>query len=250
MREVVYLSDSKLRQFLPLRGKWWPLLGRVHVSTPLGGADLEQRTPDTEADRVRRLQKVVKQIQQEACRFTEPDIRAGQWIEFQAPLHHLVPHGEFAGLLLFLTPAATEPDMPRLLLHGSADHLVGGAPTAVESPASQEDALAFAGNGGASDGPTFLATVAQHTTDAHTLLTDLVRQPAPTDDDQPGVAALPAALAALIGTLERQVHPEAAALMHGFARVTANVSDSVNGRHGRCLVASPLLVEYTRGVFD
>ncbi|MFG3260126.1 SAVMC3_10250 family protein [Streptomyces sp. NPDC048172] len=243
MREVVYLSDGKLRQFLPIRGRRWPRASRVNVTTPFGGAEMERAAADTEAERLKRLGKVVAEIQSRVRVPEDPGVRAGHWIEFEARLHQLTPR-EFAGMLLFLSVADAEGDArangPRLLLHGSAAHLANAIPQPVDGPA---DETVVTGTDGFSSGPTFFTQVVR-ASPGRAFLSDLEEQPSATDVGRgPGLSPLPEAVGELVRTLDRQTFPETAARMRGFARVSAEpLTDPGTG--ATFLVASPLLVEY------
>ncbi|GAA2080664.1 hypothetical protein GCM10009801_39060 [Streptomyces albiaxialis] len=237
MREVVYLSDRKLRQFLPIRGRRWPRASRVNVTTPVGGAEVERAATDAEAERLKRLGKVVAEIRSRARTPGDPEVRAGHWVEFEAPLHQLTPR-EFAGTLLFLSLAGT--DGPRLLLHGSAAHLTNAIPQPVDGPA---DETVVTAHDGFSNGPMFITRVVQ-ASPGRALLSDLEGRPSATDEEpEPGFSPLPEAVGELVRTLDRQAYPETATRMRGFARVSADpLTDPDTG--ATYLVASPLLVEY------
>ena len=241
MREVVYLSDGKLRQFLPIRGRRWPWASRLSVTTPFGGAEVEPASTDTEAVRLRTLAKVVAEVQKKALAPEDPGAGAGQWIEFEAPMLQLTPR-EFAGTLLFLSVAA--PPGPRLLLHGSAAHLTNAIPQPVDSPADETASTTVMGGG--SSGPEFVTEVVR-ASPGRALLTDLEHQPPATDSaPDPGFSPLPEAVGELVSALDRQAYPEAAPRMHGFARLTADPLTDPRSGTGY-LVASPLLVEYATG---
>jgi hypothetical protein len=98
MREFVYLSDAKLRQFVP-EPRRFGRQGAIKVATPLGGVDLEP-SQDPERSRLQHLQQVMRRIDLEAEWFTEPDLRPGRWIQFEAPLNLVPLNGPFRNMTL------------------------------------------------------------------------------------------------------------------------------------------------------
>ncbi|QCX76249.1 hypothetical protein C9F11_12860 [Streptomyces sp. YIM 121038] len=247
MRELVYLSDRKLRQFMPER-RW--LTGRHgwQVSTPVGGVGVEAGTPDAEREREKRLRRIVEHVSVSARWFTEPEVRAGAWVEFEAPLNYRALNGAAPGMVLFLDPAAgvegyESGGAVRLVLHGSVEHLGGGSkPGVAEPPALVEDRW---DGGGDSCGPSWVEFVA---TRAATLLDTLAAQPGAVDE--PGSTSTPHAPPTLaegtrqvLAALDRQLPVETAAWMRGHARVTAALA-APGGGGVRYVVATPLYVEY------
>lgn len=77
VREIVYLSESKLRQFVPeprrvLRTR------ALRVTTPLGGIDMDPPAPDVEQAQLRHLRDVCREIDLVAGWYASPDLRPGQ----------------------------------------------------------------------------------------------------------------------------------------------------------------------------
>ncbi|GGV15163.1 SAVMC3_10250 family protein [Streptomyces spectabilis] len=244
MRELVYLSDRKLRQFMPERRR---SLGRRgwQVTTPVGGVGIEAGAPDAEREREKRLRRIVDHVSVSARWFTEPEVRAGAWVEFEAPLNYRALNGAAPGMVLFFDPATAVEGYEsggalRLVLHGSVAHLAGDLePTVAEPPALAERGW----DGGISScGPSWV----QLATHAATLLGALAVQPSAASE--PGHAPdSPLTLAEgtrqVLAALDGQLPAETAAWMHGHARVTAAVP-APGGERVRYLVATPLYVEY------
>jgi hypothetical protein len=118
MRELIYLSESKLRQFRPERGRRFrvreigvPGIGQVGVDPPVDS----------------HLDDVVDHLSGIARWYTEDDLATGDWVQFETSLGYTT----FEALVLFAEP----PGDRRLVLHGSVMHLLGGVPvTEVHGP--------------------------------------------------------------------------------------------------------------------
>lgn len=237
MREFVYVSEGKLRQFLPKPSRL-TRPGAIRLNTPLGGLDVEPGTPGTEHGRLQHLERVDKHLNSHADWFAEPGLRPGGWLWFEAPLRCVTLRGEYQHLVLFVDPVPGEDPAYeretgcRLLMHGSARHLLGYAPATIEGPPLEGI------DGGSSIGTTFLTT-AGHVVRAlsleHEAAAASVPPPRP-DVSGAGVRHLVTALDA------RHEQAGSAALMQGYARVTAVLPPS--GGAQRLVVASPLTVEY------
>lgn len=227
MRELVYLSESKLAQFLPGPGGGWRVKGSV--STPVGTLDVDPvREPDAEL--ARRLERVIAQVARGARWHTEEGLRPGEWIQFEAPLNYSVlDERYFHRMLVFLDPAG---GAVRLLLHGSARHLAG-TPSSVRVAGSVEDSYDAGGGGQSSGGYVQLARNVER-------LIGTMASGADAGPDPAG-PSLAAATRRLVGALDARMYPETAAWMTGYARVTVALRDG----DVRYVVASPLNVEHT-----
>jgi hypothetical protein len=254
MRELVYLSDAKLRQFLPEPRRFFPAgRAKVSVTTPVGGVEVEPgEASDGERTLARRFARVVAHVERGARWFGDEEVRAGQWVAFEAPLNHVGLRGEFEGMLLFADPA--EPvegyergGLTRLVLHGSAKHLLlPERPLVTVRPRTLE----VRGGGGGSGGDGGSAGLAYGsaaaycvTTEAGYLLPDLAERVDPIEDAPVPVTAvrvLALGTRQLLASLDTQAGAATAAWTRGYARVTANLTDGSD----RYLVASPLYVEY------
>ncbi|MFD8980940.1 SAVMC3_10250 family protein [Streptomyces sp. NPDC059564] len=237
MREFIYVSDNKLRQFTAAPR-------RVHrtaalrLSTPFGGIDLDAPVTDTERARQRHLDQVSEHLGQSARWFAEPDLRPGQWVYFEAPLRQVSLAGRFRRLVLFADPAPGEdPGYERetgcrLLMHGSARHLLGQPPEPVEGPPLEGI------TGGDSIGTAFVTQAGQ-----------VVRTLADQQDPEAGAPAGPGPELSgngihdlLLALDSDRGQAGTASWTRGYARVTARLASTTGG--APCLVASPLTVEY------
>ncbi|MGW6912088.1 SAVMC3_10250 family protein [Streptomyces sp. NPDC054940] len=238
MREYVYLSDSKLRQFLP-EPRRFTRPGAVRLNSSVIGVEVDAPAPDPERDRLRLLRQVDRHIGERARWFAEPDLRPGQWVWFEAPLHCVTLRGAYQNLVLFTDPALSEePDHERetggcrLLLHGSVRHLRGYTPISVEGPMLEDI------DGGSSFGTTFLTAAGQVV-----AALSVVHDPETEESPQQPTAMSGASVRELIEALDARHGPlGSAARMCGHARVTADLPATATA--ARCVVASPLTVEY------
>ncbi|MFG2292806.1 SAVMC3_10250 family protein [Streptomyces sp. NPDC048603] len=247
MRELIYLSDGKLHQFVPAARRT-PRTGALRLTTPVGGIDVDAPAADAERQRLRRLDQVDRHLQESARWFAEPDLRPGQWVQFEAPLHCVTLGGTYRNLVLFAdTAPGREPEHDReagcrLLMHGSAHHLLGHAPVPVEGPPLEryEDF-------GSSYGSVFLThagrVVAALAAASHPAPGEA--EPPAGDPEPAGEAVGPAGrdgvLALLRAIDSSPVLDGTAVWMRGYARVT--VLPGADPGTPRCVVASPLTVE-------
>lgn len=234
-REFVYLSDAKLRQFsMPRR---LALPRTLRVNTPVGGVDVDAPAADSERDRLKQLEKLDKYLGERAEWFAQPGLRPGLWVWFEAPLRCVTLQGDYQHMVLFADPAPGEDPQYeqetgcRLLLHGSSRHVRGYTPAAVEAPALEGI------DGGSSIGTTFLTTAGQAVRALsleHDVAAEGMTSP-PTGLNGSGVRDLMEAIDARHGQVP-------GAWMSGLARVTAELPATSSAV--RCVVASPLSVEY------
>ncbi|WP_406841228.1 SAVMC3_10250 family protein [Streptomyces sp. AHU1] len=250
VRELVYLSDGKLRQFLPERRLRAPR-AKWQLSTPVGGVGWEPEALDVERARNERLHQVVRHVSVNARWFTEDGLRAGSWVQFEAPLNYLMLRGSLApDMVLFVDPPRPVEGYEtggrvRLVLHGSARHLTSSQnPVVAEPPLGMEQRGALGGSFGGSFGRLVL-------TPAASLLTDLAGEPAVTSDlprlGDPGgrgVRTLADGTCQLLETLDGQLPAETAAWMCGFARITAVIDAPPSSESAAYVVGTPLYVEF------
>ncbi len=221
MRELIYVSQAKLRQLvsdLPKRAGLRDV--EAEVSTPVGGVKVGKASREAEpglAAAVARLEASDRAPKW----FTEPGIRPGQWVHFEAPMSY----EDLGGAVVFLDVDQAGEWYPsggrlRLLLHGSSKHLVGsGAP---ELPPRVR------GDGG-SLWPRFVHTMTPNDEkdvefeiprSEHSFLTRVVR---------------------MLDQLNNRLQPVyTAGWVAGYARVTAVVPTDP----GTLLAATPLYVEH------
>ncbi|MGW0120505.1 SAVMC3_10250 family protein [Streptomyces sp. NPDC003327] len=239
MREIVYLSEGKLKQFLP-EPRRAPRAGALRVTTPVGGFDVESPAADGDQSRLRHLELVSRHMEEVSRWYEEPDLRPGEWVQFEARLRSVTLPGAHRNLVLFVDPppsgGAGHGGGCRLLLHGSVRHLRGWIPETAD-PLETE-----AVDNEASFGPSFVTRAGQ------------VVRALDGPEDGPvggegaaepvrrlssrGIRELVAALDMENGDLDTAVP------MTGYARVSVLVPESEDGP--RCLVASPLTVQITR----
>lgn len=247
MREFVYLSDGKLNEFQPEPRRPLPVI-KLHAGGSLAGLNVESPVSDGARERRRHLKRVEKEIALHASWYTEPTVGPGRWVRFEAPLTWATLRGRYQDLVLFVDPApdSAQPVTAarrRLLLHGSARHLLGRPPAQVDGPA-----LTGLEGGGHSAGTVFV-TNAGHVISALAQVHD----PLAAETGAPVVsAAAPTTLTTpltrvglrdLLAALDAEAtEVSTSAVVGGYARVSAvlpETEDSVG-----CLVASPLTVEY------
>ncbi|MER5973585.1 SAVMC3_10250 family protein [Streptomyces sp. NPDC002055] len=239
VREIVYLSESKLRQFVP-EPRRVPRAGALRVTTPLGGIDMDAPTANAEQGQLRHLRDVSKHVELIADWYAKPDLRPGQWVQFEAPLRCVTLGGAHQDLVLFVDPAGRgrADSMPddgcRLLMHGSVRHLRGWAPMAVDGPALEMEDSAF------SLGTAFVTRVGQ-VVEALTKHRDPL-QPEQTPSRE-AVRLHGQGVQELLDVLDDEDDSiNMSAMMTGYARVTGLLPGARAA--SRCVVASPLVVEY------
>ncbi|MEU4885530.1 SAVMC3_10250 family protein [Streptomyces xinghaiensis] len=239
MREIVYLSESKLRQFVP-EPRRMPRMGALRLTTPLGGIDMDAPAADVERRQLRHLRDVHKHVELVADWYEAPDLRPGQWVWFEAPLRCITLSGAHQDLVLFVdTPGGgeTAPGSDggcRLLMHGSVRHLRSQIPTLVDGPALEAESSV------SSLGTAFVTRVGQ----VVQALTSH-RDPLPAEDarSRTEVRLHGQGVKELLDALDNEDDGiDMSAMMTGYARVTGLLRSA----HAtpRCVVASPLVVEY------
>ncbi|MFF3653207.1 SAVMC3_10250 family protein [Streptomyces sp. NPDC002181] len=239
MRELIYLSDGKLRQFVAPAGRV-PRAGALRLTTPVGGIDVDAPAADDERNRLRRLDRVDRHLLESARWFTEPGLRPGQWVQFEAPLLCVTLSGPHRNLVLFVDAAAGQEPAPegeagcRLLMHGSSHHLLGHAPVLADGPPLEEVEA-----GGDSYGSIFLTRVGR-AVEALAAANPSAGGPAPAEG-----AVGPVGREGVLALLRAVDHSPAlegtAVWCRGLARVTVLLDAGPGGP--RCVVASPLTVE-------
>jgi hypothetical protein len=244
MRELVYLSDRKLRQFLPDPKPRWRRLGRLRaeVKAPLGSVSVEPASPEDAEATAAHLQRVVAHVERSAQWFTSETLVAGEWIYFEDRLHYGVfghgVHGLYNNdpdpnsALLFINARRPGIGQTRLLLHGSPEHLL------VDWTRSDRLRREWVSP---SDGYLFIDLVRL----LPGMIEDLnagvgIRPPEPGEDFRPTREGPPWALEGqikdVVNALDKR-DDTVAAWMAGYARVTAKLSPSP------IVVATPLYVE-------
>ncbi|MFE4424848.1 SAVMC3_10250 family protein [Streptomyces sp. NPDC056817] len=237
-REFAYLSDAKLRQFAVPSGLF-SRFAAVRLNTPVGGVEADMAAADPERDNLRRLEKLDKYLGERAEWFAQPGLQPAQWVWFEAPLRCVTLNGDDQHMVLFADPAPGEsPNYERetgcrLLLHGSARHLRGNAPATVDGPALVDI------EGGSSFGMTFLTNAGQAV-----RALSLGHDPAAHGTVPPQSNLNGTGVRDLLGAIDARYGQVPGARMCGLARVTVELPATASA--ARCVVASPLSVEYTR----
>ncbi|WP_328468987.1 SAVMC3_10250 family protein [Streptomyces sp. NBC_00448] len=281
LSELVYLSDAKLRQFVPLARRRFSgrLKMALKVSTPLVGVDVSPAATNDERERLDHLRRVTEQIESHARWFTDAEHRPGQWIWFEAPLNDMLLDDPFSHMVVFLDPGdPVEGYDPvdasgrkvRLLMHGSAEHLLLPAlPPRQEPPPAARTVTEYAtggttwtsGGGGSSTSPGYSevtrsrAWFRREGGQAHDTLDTLGHQDLPVlpaDSPPTEVSRLGhfhRGTAELVDWLDRRASAPTAAWTRGYARVTADlayppVGGDTAAPFSRVVIASPLYVEY------
>jgi hypothetical protein len=241
LRELVYLSDHKLQQFLPDPVPWWRRLGhvRAEVKAPLGSVSIEPTPADGVTARRSHIEKVIADIEKKAQWFESEDANSGDWVFFEDLINYRVfrmPNDN--EVVLFLNRGKLLEEHTRLLLHGSPVHLMGSVQAEnqlrIEWHSTSEgywfiDALEMLpGVIGAFQtgilGQLLRRDKVDHSSKERTTLEWEVGQVVDAFDES------------------NYGHRETAARMAGYARVTARIEG-----HDRVIVAgSPLYVELVR----
>jgi hypothetical protein len=146
MRELVYLSQSKLQQFRKPASKKDGLSGGVKVTSGLTGlptveSELAYDPARAAAGATANLDEAEKFIRSTyPVRWWTEEQTPGEWIQFETLLIFgvLEARGGRAALLFWGRDQAGDAGSPQLLLHGSAQHLLPGsgetAPVSYISP--------------------------------------------------------------------------------------------------------------------
>ncbi|MER6038309.1 SAVMC3_10250 family protein [Streptomyces sp. NPDC001835] len=245
MQELIYLSDAKLRQFMPEpeRRSW---IGRRLTALKLGASAASfsgnvEMTLDKaggEQNNADQLAAVVEHIDGHAQWYWERP-RVGAWVYFEAPLVAFLPFKGHARTVLFTDapPGRAEGHDPahgtRLLLHGSSDHLLADVPS------------------------TNLQAPGVITSRLYPLISRLRSVAPPTAEQIDGPTPTPETGLAgphTFGDLLNEASPlsDAAAWMRGYARVSlvTQALDRASGQASPLVIATPLFVAYAPDLPD
>ncbi|BAU85133.1 hypothetical protein SLA_4245 [Streptomyces laurentii] len=244
MRELIYLSESKLAQFRENerpRRRWRRRISELGATAPLGLGELQFTLADAPQGHpnLERVLRHLKSLTPKPAEYSEASPDAGQWVKFKTRMNYQIvrptirasddngehfrehPIGQEA--VVFWEPhSRLEPwssSKPRLVLHGSPEHLLGLA--------------------AASSGPTDLSAPPSLGLGFMSLLYGMQLGMDP---------RLEEALGNLLNQLDGRFPPHAAGLFTGYARVTFGLEVPFSAGEGsaivRTMVASPLYVEY------
>jgi hypothetical protein len=232
VRELIYLSEAKLRQFQPDQHGWWQRVREFGVKGPFSSGEVRVALADETARRHPNLASVLKHIERSdrpsKWYAQQESLDAGDWVQFECRLvYKMIDEEDDLGFVLFWEPdAMAEGSTARLkkplILHGSTRHLLLDAP-----PGDNADELLGSG------GPSFMhalrgANLASET-ERYAAAPKFVRHSAFSERDMRETLRR---FMNIPGGIENRM----AAWMAGYARVTCDL-DWV-------LLASPLYVEF------
>ncbi|MFJ4672711.1 SAVMC3_10250 family protein [Kitasatospora purpeofusca] len=156
MRELIYLSERKLNQFVDDgRDGRKRRVNQIGATAPMGLGGLQVGLSESKPSDHPRLAEVIRHLEKTnpaLKSFTDDDLRPGQWVRFTADMNYQIfhdPEGRrgpaISGppALLFWDPQPPDSDgvwPTRLLLHGSPEHLVGTRTEETPSVASRHTA--------------------------------------------------------------------------------------------------------------
>ncbi|GAA3431797.1 SAVMC3_10250 family protein [Kutzneria kofuensis] len=137
--EFVYVSGEKVRNCVPMRTAWWQGLRVRKLGAGLKFSPVEASLdvePTAIAEDDRRLGKLMEYLDGSGRYYTEPDVDRGEWVMFEGHIGMALVDTEPApGAVLFCEAEPLAVTTPRIVLHGSAQHLrasvsptTGGAP--------------------------------------------------------------------------------------------------------------------------
>ncbi|MEK8108250.1 SAVMC3_10250 family protein [Micromonospora sp. M12] len=241
MRELLYLSHRKLRQFDLGTSRWRRLGARLtgEIKLPgFGGVTVGNNNSDGTMSDEPELEAVIAALDNSdrAAQWFTEDVGPGQWVQFEAPMSYALTD---RGGVVFLDLGEAVPGYPtggevRLLLHGSRRHVVRDEPAVQVVTDRQIDTVM----GFSAGNPHRLLS---------RLLLDLTTADEPLGQNASMAVArvehkMPGVYARLFQVMDHQLDlPHTAAWMSGYARITA-VPPRVNGK--KVVVATPLYVEY------
>lgn len=235
MRELIYVSEAKLEQLVPaLPGRPGRLRDvDAEVKTPLGGVKIGRAAQPPEPS----LAAAVAALESSSRApkwFADPAVRPGQWVHFEAPLSYGVTSG--GEMVFFVDPNRPGSDYPtgrnlRLLLHGTASHLLGYPKVSVRWPNSNWSVENLHG---------FLRELRER---GRQLDDNTAFDTGPSTGRTRSNLGERSAVMELSGLLRTE---NTAAWMAGYARVTAVFPDTQTEKElaVTVLTATPLYVEY------
>lgn len=127
MREIVYLSASRLKDIIPTSRPWWQRLRAERVTVEVGvgsvkvGAEVRILDPDEMAALAASIDKA-DTLGQSSKWFEDPTLTAGElmWFEGRLGCHLVKFRAEPAAVLFCQLP---EPNCRSVVLHGSAKNI-------------------------------------------------------------------------------------------------------------------------------
>lgn len=126
--EFVYVSGKKVRQFVPARPAWWRALRAKKVGASLKFMPVEvslEAEPSEVGDDDRKLEKLMRYLEESGRYYTVPDVVPGEWIMFDGRIGFTsLDTPPVRGAVLFCESEPMTLTTPRIMLHGSAHHIV------------------------------------------------------------------------------------------------------------------------------
>ncbi|WP_268747414.1 SAVMC3_10250 family protein [Amycolatopsis rifamycinica] len=145
--EYVYLSHAKLAEFLPVEQRWWSRIRAKKFAAKAGAAGAEvslEFEPVEAAASTARLEKIRDHIGEAGRWFEEPGLTPGEWVFFEGRIGYQALEG---GAVLFCQSGELKPSGNRIVLHGTAAHLM--STTAAATPLSSVPPGGYSNQGGA-----------------------------------------------------------------------------------------------------
>lgn len=126
----VYLSNGKLRRFIPDDPPWWARMRARRLQAGVQ-ASVAHVSVDMEADSVLELAAQLHKVEQHAGAtgkwYEDETLSAGDWMFFEGRIGcHVVNREPAPGAVLFCQIRSTARRL--VVLHGSAAHLIGTSP--------------------------------------------------------------------------------------------------------------------------
>jgi hypothetical protein len=230
MRELIYLSERKLQQFIIDKSPSWLSRARVEgdIRIPgIGGVKIRPADANRNKGAGSNLDKVIAELESSsraAQWFTDEESQPGQWVYFEAPQSYITIDES----VIFLDFGKSTESYPtgnfaRLMLHGSRIHLTDSAP--IEPTRAKM----------------YLIEGSQYRIMIGNLKRYLATE-AEFDDPAPKGKFRSPDFSRIIAILDRALDLEhTSAWMAGHARITA-IQPLSSG--ARLVIATPLYVEY------
>lgn len=130
--EYVYLSDDKVAQFIPRDVRWWSKIRAKKFTGKAGIGGFEASAEFESVDLARmggHLDKLERHILEFSRWYEEQDLVPGNWVSFEGRIGCQVTDRDPArGAVLFCQAGSLDEPSRRIVLHGSAEHLVRATP--------------------------------------------------------------------------------------------------------------------------
>jgi hypothetical protein len=250
IHDFVYLSNQKLADLVvqtsTIQTKRLSMRAEVRspvVSLILASSSLPTNPGSTSAriakEELAKLDKAIEAINRRSLWYSDATVQAGSWIYFETQMNYcLLQSRYFNSAVVFADNMnlLTDPSI-RLLLHGSARHLLG-RPKLVDVSTDVERMRTSPSSG------EFVYVLADNVEEVVRTI-HASQDPINISPSSRSTNSLSSGIAQLLRVLDQKFVTDTAAWLGGVARVTA----SVNARGGlrnveRFVMATPLYVEY------